>query len=302
MDSCKGTLDLVIITMTFPMASETFASSRLRSLSLMGHRMRVFALRTQHPNGRKLARERAVDEIPTSHNGLGSNLRGVIEALKRPALLWSTITWLLGATRRNREHLVKALAVVPRAFDILNTLEHDPPDVLHTEWGHYPTLVARLVQQRLPDVTVSISLIAYDLTTGFGGTVDVVRDADVIRTQARANVEHIAAFAGVPESRVSVVHDGVEFARVRRLYARVPKIAGRCAVAARLVPEKGIDDALRVFAAARVAAPHAHRRASSPRRSGPRRGRRPRTWPGCRRGRRGRAATDTPNRARRRPA
>lgn len=247
-------LDVVIIPMQFPVHSETFISARLRSLLSMGHRLRVYALRGSAPGGEELARERAVDSIPTDHNGLRASLRGTVEALKRPVLLADTLTWLFGATRRSLPQLARSLVVLPRSFDILGRLEKDPPDVLHAEWGHYPTIVARLVQQRLPGTVVSISLIAYDLATQFGGTVDVVRDADVVRTQARANVEHITRFAGIDEERVSVVPDGVEFARVRRVYGRAPKVAGRGVVAGRLVPAKGIDDAIRAFALARRAA------------------------------------------------
>lgn len=238
--------------MQFPAHSETFISARLRSLVVMGHRLRVYALRASVPGGVQLARERAVDAIPTSHNGPITSLRGVIQALKRPALLADTLTWLFSATRGRLPQLIRALAVLPRSFDILDRLEHDPPDVLHAEWGHYPTIVARLVQQRLPGTVVSISLIAYDLTTEFGGTIDVVRDADVVRTQTRANVPHIARFVGIAEDRVAVVHDGVEFARIRRVYTRSSKVAGLCVVAGRLISAKGIDASIRVFAAAKA--------------------------------------------------
>lgn len=247
-------LNVVIIPIQFPAPSETFISARLRSLAVMGHHVRVYALRGSVPGSRQLALERAVDAIPTSHNGLVTSARGVWRALSRPKLLVDTLTWLFGATRGKRAQLLRALVVLPRSFDILHSLELDPPDVLHAEWGHYPTIVARLVQHRLPKTVVSISLIAYDLTTEFGGAIDVVRNADVIRTQTQANVNHISRFAGISAGRVSVIHDGVEFARIRRVYRGSDKVMGRCVVAGRLVPAKGVDAAIRVFAAARAAA------------------------------------------------
>src|SRR5690606_32219789 len=125
------------------------------------------------------------------------------------------------------------------------------PDVLHTEWGHYPVVVAHLVQKRLPGTVVSVSLIAYDIDTEFGGTVDVVRDASVIRTQALVNVGVISKLTGVDPKRVAVVHDGVDLARIQHIRRKATKVPGRFVVAGRLVPEKGIDDAIRVFAAAR---------------------------------------------------
>lgn len=250
-------MNIGIVSMQFPVASETFISARLRSLARMGHRLRVYALRGSAPGRQELAREREVDVIPTSHNGLFASLRGVLEAVKRPTLLVNTLLWLFDVAGTNPSQLARALAVLPRSFDILARLEHDPPDVLHAEWGHYPAIVARLVQKRLPSTVVSVSLIAYDLSIEFGGTVDVVREAKVIRTQARANVPHISRFTGVAEDRIVVVYDGVEFARIARLYGRVPKEPGRCVIAGRLVPEKGFDDAIRVFAAVRDKSPGA---------------------------------------------
>lgn len=243
---------VAIVTMRFPVQSETFISSRLRTLVGDGHRVRVFALRDAIVDRHGLARERGVEDIPTSHNDPGSNIKGLIYGFRRPGLLFATLRWLIGANRANLAHLARALAVLPRSFDILDCLERDPPDVLHTEWGHYPTVVAHLVQKRLPKTVVSVSLIAYDLDTEFGGTVDVVRRASVIRTQARVNVGKISTFTGVEPGKVAVIHDAVDLARIQATLARVAKVPGRFVVAGRLVPEKGVDDAIRVFAAARV--------------------------------------------------
>jgi glycosyltransferase involved in cell wall biosynthesis len=220
----------------------------------MGHDVRVFALRAALEGRDELARERGVEAIPTSHNGLATNLAGIVEALRRPLLLLAAIRWLFATSSRNVAQLGTALAVLPRSFDILAHLERQLPDVLHTEWGHYPAIVAYLVKKRLPRTVISVSLIAYDLDAEFGGSIDVVREASVIRTQALVNVEKIAGFTGVDPSRVYVVYDGVDLDRIHRIHATMPKVPGRFVVAGRLIPEKGIDDAMRVFALAKARA------------------------------------------------
>ena len=245
---------VAIVTMRFPGPSETFISSRLRTLVDMGHHVRVFALRGQLHDRDALARERGVESIPTSHNGFATNVAGTFEAFRRPGLLLATLRWLFTTSSANLPQLFTALAIVPRSFDILAQLEREAPDVLHTEWGHYPAVVAYLVTNRLPRTIVSVSLIAYDLDAEFGGSVDVVRQASVIRTQARVNVEKIARFTGVDAQRVDVVYDGVDLGLIHRIHANVTKVPGRFVAAGRLIPEKGIDDAIRVFAATKARA------------------------------------------------
>lgn len=245
-------LKIAIITMQFPGPSETFISARSRTLLTLGHELRVFALRGALAGRDQLARERKVEAIRTSHNGAVSNLAGIMEGLRRPGLMLRTIGWLFRTSSGNPTQLATALAVLPRSFDILAQLEHDVPDVLHTEWGHYPAIIAYLVQRRLPRTIVSISLIAYDLDAEFGGTIEVARDASVVRTQAQVNVEKIARFTGIAANRVAVIYDGVDLSLIRAIHANAKKVPGRFVVAGRLVPEKGIDDAIRVFAAARA--------------------------------------------------
>lgn len=250
-------LDIAVVTMQFPVASETFVSARLETLHGMGNRVRVFTLRPPSSDVDKLVEERALHGLELSQNGLPASLRGTLAALRRPGLLAKTLWWLWRCSRGRPGHLWLALAILPRSFDVLAHLERHPPDLLHLEWGHFPVVAARLVQQRLPEVIVSTSLIAYDLTTEFGGTVDVTRDADVVRTQAAINVEQITRFTGVDAERVAVVYDGVDMRRLDGLNGDAEKVPGRVVCAARLVPAKGVDDAIRVFAAALPSAPFA---------------------------------------------
>lgn len=250
-------LDVAIVTTQYPAASETFVTARLKTLHALGHRVRVFTMRPPPADYQRLIDERCLHELESDQNSVGASLRGLVRAFARPVLARDTLRWLWRRTRGRPEHMRFALLILPRCFDLLAQLEKDPPDVLHLEWGHFPSVAAHLVQQRLPEVIVSTSLIAYDLTTEFGGTVDVARAADVIRTQAAINVAQIARFTGVESERVEVIHDGVDMAKIDELNEVVDKVPGRVVCAARLVTAKGVDDAIRVFATALKTAPHA---------------------------------------------
>jgi len=250
-------LDVAIVTTQYPAASETFVTARLKTLHALGHRLHIYTMRPRHKDHQKLLDERELHALVADQNSVGASLRGVLQALARPVLLFDTLRWLWRRTSDRPEHLRFSLLILPRSFDILAKLEQEPPAVLHLEWGHFPSVTAHLVQQRLPEVIVSTSLIAYDLTTEYGGTIDVTRAADVIRTQAAINVPQIAGFTGVGPERIAVIYDGVDMARIDDLNAASQKVPGRVVCAARLVPDKGVDDAIRVFAAARRAAPDA---------------------------------------------
>lgn len=250
-------LDIVVITVRFPMVSETFISARLRTLQSSGNRLRVSTMLGPKPDASKLIEERQLGGLEIDQSSGRATLIGLVKAVGRPRLLGKTLSWLWKCNRNRFGHLLRALAIVPRSFQLLAELEKDRPDVLHLEWGHFPVVAARLVQWSLPEVVTSVSLIAYDLNTEFGGTIDVVRDADVVRTQAAINVDQIIAFTGVDRNRIAVIHDGVDVARLERMTAVKEKEPGRVVCVGRLVPGKAVDDVIEVFAAARTAVPHA---------------------------------------------
>src|SRR5690606_22015252 len=190
-------------------------------------------------------------------NGPGVTAAGIAAAARRPGVLAKALWWLLSTCARAPVHLPRALAALPYAFWALDLLERDPPDVVHLDWGHYPTVVLPLVRWRGVPCVVSLSLVAYDIHRRFPGTRTGAHLADIVRTQARCNVGEIAAVTGIDPSRIEVVPDGVDLARIAAVAAGARKVRGRVAVVSRLVPAKGVDDALRAFAAARRSNPHA---------------------------------------------
>jgi len=243
--------------MQFPVPAETFVSAQVSMLVALGQRLRVHGLRRALPGAATLARERGVDIVPTTHNSIAVSARGIWEALRRPATTARLLRWLVRRSMAAPKQLATALVLVPRAFAILADLEADPPDVLHLAWGHYPAIVARLVQLRMPNVVTSISLGAYDLTREWAPSADVCRSADLVRTQATVNVAHIARFSGVAPHDIAVVHHGVDLAKIARLTEGSTRQPGRLTVAGRLVPQKRVGDAIRVLEAVRRHVPYA---------------------------------------------
>jgi colanic acid/amylovoran biosynthesis glycosyltransferase len=245
------------VTMQFPVPSETFAANDIRQHTRTGIEIEVFGLRPPHRDTNRLLVERKLVSLRVSSNGVRASSRGLAAALLRPQLLLRTLRWIWRSNRSRPEQLAVTLVLLPRAFDILSALERRRPDIVHIFWGHYPTVVGYLVQQRLPDVPVSVALNAYDLTMRYGGAVEVVRRADFVRTLAEVNVADVARHAGVPAGRIEVIYNGVDLGWLDSIAGRFAKIPRRIAVAGRLIASKGMDDVLRVFARIRASWPDA---------------------------------------------
>lgn len=250
-------LDVVVVTTMFPTPAETFASARVRSLLEAGHRVRVASFKAPADGWERLVAERGLERAELLPNSPSAAVSGLAAAVSRPALLGRALAWLARTCAGQPSHLTRALAALPFAFHLLALLERDAPDVVHLEWGHYPAVIVPLVRWRGLPCAVSLSLVAYDIYRGFPGTRTAAHLADVVRTQAQGNVADIVTATGLPRERIELVADGVDVARIRELAATTARVPGRVAVAARLVPEKGVDDALRAFAHARRACPHA---------------------------------------------
>jgi len=247
------TLRVAYVTMAFPAASETFATNDVLALRRSGVHVTVHSLRPAVRDADRLLAERDLLDLPVTHNGVRATLGGVGAMLARPGRVFELVGWITRHTWRRPTQLLRSLMVVPRAFDVYRHIEQEPPDVVHLFWGHYPAVVARLVQRYSPAVVVSMFLGAHDLRVRYGGSGPVARSADVVWTHTAANVPIIRAI-GVAGDGPLVAYRGVDLHRLRDVAARTPKTPKRIVTAARLVPSKGVDDVIRAFA--RVVALH----------------------------------------------
>ena len=250
-------MKVLYVTMQFPSPSETFATNEVRVLSRHGIDVTVHGLRYRHPDALRLAKDRGVAEIKTTHNGVTASLRGTLAALRRPKRLVDALTWVVRRNRHNARALWRNLVLLPRAFDIFSAIERHRPDVVHMYWGHFPSLVGYQVQRHLSAVVTSMSIVAYDLEREYGGTVDVARQADVIRTHASVNTDHIVRFTGVDKERVNVIYNGVDTAWLRRICDGHEKVRHRVLTAGRLTQSKGMREVITAFAKIRARWPDA---------------------------------------------
>ena len=246
-------LRVAYVTMAFPAAPETFATNDVLALRRSGVDVAVHALRPAVRDAARLLAERDLLDLPVTHNGVRATLAGVGAILARPGRALELAGWIARHTWRRPTQLLRSLMVVPRAVDVYRHIEVERPDVVHLFWGHYPAIVARLVQRYSPDIVVSMFLGAHDLRVRYGGSGPVARSADVVWTHTAANVPIIRAL-GVTGDGPVVAYRGVDLRRLRDVAARTPKTPKRVVTAGRLVPSKGIDDVLRGFA--RVVAAH----------------------------------------------
>ena len=245
-------MKIAYVTMQFPVPSETFARNDVRRLSGRGIEISVHALLPHNREKERLLAESRLSDLRIYPNGIGPSLSGLLAALRRPRLLLKTLRWIGRSNSGRPAHALASLVLVPRAFGILSSLEANPPDVVHIFWGHYPAIVGFLVQERLPEVPVSMALNAYDLTMRYGGSREVARRASFLRTHSKVNVPDVASFTGVAEQHIEVIYNGVDIGWLDSVARGIEKVPGRIAVAGRLIESKGVDEVITLFAKVRA--------------------------------------------------
>jgi len=250
------------VTMAFPVATETFACTDVRALLASGVSVSVQTLRAPRPRGldealrpfawRRRAREaarllaaRGLGDLPVTHGSVAAVWRGLRFGAGAPRIVGSLLSWVVRQHWRRPTQLMKSLSLVPRALDILATLQRQRADVVHLFWGHYPAMVGYLVRRYLPETVLSMFLGAYDLERRYAGSGSLARTADVVWTHARCNISRVTTL-GVAASRVRLAYRGIDAAAFQP--NGVQKIPRRLLTAGRLCVEKGIYDVLGVFA------------------------------------------------------
>lgn len=250
-------LRVAYVTMLFPAGSETFACLDVRELGRKGLEVAVHSLRPPNGDVERLARERGLEGVERTYNGWAASARGLGSMLAEPGLsaryLWRLVRLMAARPRE----LLKSLVLLPRAYEVLQRLRRDRPDVVHVYWGHYPSLVGALVQEHLPSTVVSISLGAYDLVAEYPLSTVVAQRAEFVRTHGHANVAELVERVGVAEERVAVVFNGIDLDLAPATLEPGPRVPGRVVTAGRLVAKKAVDDVLRAFGEVRAQVPHA---------------------------------------------
>ena len=231
--------------MLYPAPSEAFAVSDVRALRRAGARVSVHSLRPATRETKRL-REQTQDDVGVSYGGALEVAGGVGYALLHPGVTLRLLSWIFRYCRSSREHLFKSLVLTPRCLGLYARIRRARPDVVHLFWGHYPALVAHLVQETLPDVAVSVFLGAYDLEMRYGGTAPVAKRAHSVWTHAHVNKGAIERL-GVAKTRVRVAYRGTDIELARGAAETHPKIKKRVVTAGRLTQSKGMYEVLEAF-------------------------------------------------------
>ncbi len=242
-------MKVAVVTMLFPVPSETFASNDARELTARGAEVAVHSLRPtrERADVDALMEQRDLHAVDvTYHRGLRSVGRGALVALGSPLVALDLLAAIVRRCAGTPDHLVKSLVLLPRALEIFAALRAERPDVVHAYWSHYPTMVLYLVQRHLPDVATSVSFTAYDIVWRYRLTAPVAQRADYLRTLAHVTVPQIGANFGVPAERLDIIYDAVDLELVPPPGERRPRSV---VTAGRLIDTKGMDHVVRVFAA-----------------------------------------------------
>lgn len=238
------------ITTRFPVPSETFASTDVRTLKALGVDISVYAPRFPHKDSGKMIADRGLSEIPIVTGGVLENILGLIFLIVRPILTLRVISWLLKNDFNKPLHLLKCILLLPSCFYILDKLRKNPPDIVHLFWGHYPSVVGFLVSRSLPQVKLTMFLGAYDLGYSLGISRSIASVADCIFTHAKANLTQFQRL-GIDPERVSVIHRGISIRTLENFISSSGQMKqGAWISAGRLIDLKGFDHVIELFAKA----------------------------------------------------
>lgn len=243
--------DVMVVTMVFPWPSEAFAGVEVRALQAAGCEVRVRALRSGHPRAQELLRDWQLDSLDLTSWTASSVWRGLVFAIRHPGMAIRTAAWLIRHGWSRPRLLARCLLLMPRMLAVFAECLMRPPSVLCLYWGHYPSVLAYMAKRWLPGVHVAMSLNAYDLVYAFPPSIAVAREVDSLWTIAQANLPALEAL-GLDPARVHVSLHGIDLSQVPG--ACIAKADQLFVTIARLEENKGVDDAIRAFAA--VAARH----------------------------------------------
>lgn len=237
-------LQVLYITVQFPVPSETFAAVEVRALRAEGVDLSIATLKTKPGNAEQLNRERGLEDIEVDYATLRSFIGGFWLMFRHPKLSFLLLRTVFGSCRNRVSDLIKSLWLIPRSLELYKKIERHSPNIVHLYWGHYTSLTALLVHRHLPDVSVTQSFSAYDLHMSYGPSIVLGKDLPVIFTLAEANVPLLAELGFDPD-RIEVVFHGIDTEAAQK--AEIPMRKGRVVLAERLIPEKCTADSLRAL-------------------------------------------------------
>ncbi len=232
---------------TFPKATETFLQREVAGLQELGVRLRLYSMwgGGGHFNGLPVAR------FP-KWKLVALTWMIPVTACRHPRLFGELLRGL--ATRRAPSWLNFWENMLGAAFACLHAGEfrHDPPAYTHAVWGGAPATAAWLLW-RINGQPYSAAAHAYDLYDRGGDwwLREKLAPALFVRTSTEMGRSTLLE-RGVPAGKISVIRRGLlTLPPLKPL--RPERTPLRLLCVARLVPKKGLDHQLRIYAALRAA-------------------------------------------------
>lgn len=242
-------LEVAYVTVEFPRPSETFVTREVKALKELGVEVSVYTLRPPHADAEQMTKERGIEDIPVYDQVFGSLSLSAQWVLRNPEKMLALVSWIVQRTWGDPVDLIKSLLLVPRAVAIFQRVCDQRPDLVHLYWGHYPSIVGRLLDSYEPELPITTFIGAYDLKKRYGGTEEVLAASERVFTMAKANEAPLEEWFGVSAENVKVIYQSVDLPKIREWTEGVSEKPLQIVSAGRLVRPKRMDDVLRVFAA-----------------------------------------------------
>lgn len=241
-------MEIAYVTVEFPRPSETFVTREVKALTDLGVDVSVYTLRPPHADAEQMTKERGIEDIPVYDRVFESLPLFLRWGLANPRKLFGLVSWIVQKTLQDPVDLFKSLLLAPRAVAIFQKICDQRPDLVHLYWGHYPSIVGRLLDAYRPELPITTFIGAYDLKKRYGGTEEILSASERVFTMAEANKEPLGEWFGVPPDKVTVIYQSIDLEKIRKNTERVSEEPLRVASAGRLVRSKRMDHVLRVFA------------------------------------------------------
>jgi len=230
---------IAILTVSFPVPSETFAITELDALCSEGVSIDVFPLVERNGVDLTGLLQPLLDsgkvKIRTPRQGGGSS-PGQPTGFSALWLLLQTLT----ATWRCPLQVAKSLVLLRRSLWIHQQIQQERYDLVHCFWGHLPAAAGALVK-RFSAIPVTLFLGSYDLEAPGPLTRWLHRHADCVVTHAEVNRAQLHDRLG-QASRLQVIHRGIRLPEAPP-QARDPERL-QLVFAGRLISSKGAADAV----------------------------------------------------------